>query len=592
MQNTHETLAKWRAALTRYKSGKRALEQRIIEAEQFWKLRHWQSMRPNGSEDIPASGWLVNAILSKHSDAVDAYPEPVCLARESGDTDEAKLLTSILPVVLRQNDFQKTWSDVWWYKLKSGTGVYGVFWDRNRLGGLGDIAIEKVDILNLFWEPGVRDIQKSKYLFHVTLCDNDDLESRYPQLAGKLGASGARTAARYLYDDAIPTDGKTELIDIYYKKRGVLHYAKFALDTLLFATEGNPAYPHGWYAHGRYPFVFDPLFPEEGYPDCGYGYVDLCKDPQRIVDMLGGCFVKNALVGATPRWFIRTDGGVNEQEYADFTKPFVHVQGRVDTDSIQQIPAQPLPSVYVDLMRLKVDEIKQVAGNRDVNNGGASSVTSASGLALLQEAGNGLSRDMIESGYRAVRSIVGLCIELIREFYSLPRTFRIVGEGNAEQFVRYTNAKLRGGDNPYRLPEFDIDVQVLSESRYSKTAYNQLAIQLYSLGAFRPENADTAALMLGMMDFKGKDALLRAVSENARREKLLRLASMGAGTPNPVESSQKTPKNGENGAKTGIKKAASAAAPENSGSDEETGGEPARLKALRDAARSAAHPRS
>lgn len=534
---TKSDLTAFRETLARYKSGKLALEQRIVEAEQFWKLRHTASLR-SGGEAEPASGWLVNAILSKHSDAVDAYPEPICLAREAGDTDEAKLLSAILPVILRSNDFEKTWSDVWWYKLKSGTGVYGVFWDGTRLGGMGDIAIEKVDILNLFWEPGVRDIQQSKYLFHVTNCDSDSLCARYPALTDSLCAPAGGTVRKYLTDDAIPAENKIELIEVYYKKRGLLHYAKFAGDTLLFATEGNPDYPRGWYDHGQYPFVFDPLFPEEGYPDCGYGYVDLCKDAQRSVDTLNACLLKNALVGATPRWFIRSDGGVNEQEYADFTRPFVHVQGRVDTDSLQQIVTQPLPGVYVELLQEKIDEIKQVAGNRDVNNGGSGAITSASGLALLQEAGNGLSRDMIESGYRAVRHIVHLCIELMRQFYSLPRTFRIVGEGNAEQFVRYTNAVLRGGENPCRLPEFDIDVQVQSENRYSASAYNQLAIQLYSLGIFRPENADTAALMLGMMDFKGKDALLRAIRENARQNRLLQLALASESVEAPRKASK------------------------------------------------------
>lgn len=425
MEITKERILEWNEALQGYKAGKRELEGRIVEAEEFWKLRHWRSLRPRREgEPEPASGWLVNAILSKHSDAVDAYPEPVCLPREEGDREEARALSDILPVVLRQNDFEQVWSDVWWYKLKSGTGVYGVFWDKSRLGGLGDIAVEKVDILNLFWEPGVKDIQRSKYLFHITLEDNEALEQAYPQLKGTLSGAASRVS-RYRNEGAAAPKEKSEVVDLYYKLwqggRRVLHYCKYVGETLLFATEDNPDYPRGWYDHGQYPFVFDPLFPEEGYPGCGYGYVDLCKDPQRIVDVMNSCFVKNTIAAATPRWFIRADGGVNEGEYADFTKPFVHVQGRLDGDSVVPIVQPPLSGIYPELMRMKVEEIKQVAGNRDVNNGGgAASVTSASGLALLQEAGNGLSRDMIASGYRAVRKVTELCVELIRQFYDLP----------------------------------------------------------------------------------------------------------------------------------------------------------------------------
>ena len=518
-------LRQWTDTLNRYKAGKATIEGRIVEAEEFWKLRHWASIRPKGSgEPEPASAWLVNAILSKHSDAMDAYPEPVCLAREEGDKGEAQALSSILPVILQQNDFQQVWSDVWWYKLKSGTGVYGVFWDKSKLGGLGDITISKVDILNLFWEPGVRDIQDSRYLFHVSLIANEALEDTYPELRGKLAGGISPTVSRYRYDESISTADKSAVVDVYYKKAGKLHYCKYVGETVLFATENDPLYAQrGLYDHGKYPFIFDPLFPEEGYPGCGYGYVDLCRDPQLVVDILNNCFVQSAVAAATPRWFIRSDGGVNEEEYADLTKKFVHVQGRVDQDSIVQIQTAPMPGNAVEYMQLKINEIKEVSGNRDVNNGGTSaSVTAASAIAALQEAGNGLSRDMIGGSYRAFRKVVELCIELIRQFYDVPRKFRILGQYGMEQYISYSNAGIQpqaqgtdfGVDMGYRLPVFDIEVEVQQESSYTKEAYNQLAVNMYQMGIFNPANASMAVPMLEMMDFKGRDELIRKIQVN------------------------------------------------------------------------------
>lgn len=75
--------------LRRYRAGKQNLDRRIIDNEQFWKLRHWEQMEKAGEggnpEDVrPASGWLVNCILSKHADAMDCYPEPTVLPREPG----------------------------------------------------------------------------------------------------------------------------------------------------------------------------------------------------------------------------------------------------------------------------------------------------------------------------------------------------------------------------------------------------------------------------------------------------------------------------------------------------------------------------
>lgn len=516
-----QQLRTFRKALEQYRAGKRALDSRIVEAEEYWKLRHWRSIRPgNPGEPEPASGWLVNVILSKHSDAVDAYPEPVCLPREESDKPEAEALSSILPVVLEQNDFAQTWSDVWWYKLKSGTGVYGVFWDESKLNGLGDISIQKVDILNLFWEPGIRDIQKSKYLFHVILRDKEELEQAYPQLKGSW-SGGAQEVRQYHYDEAISTENKAAVVDVYYKKGHVLHYCKFVGDTVLYATENIPRLRQcGLYDHGKYPFIFDPLFPEEGYPDCGYGYVDLCKDPQKSIDILNNAILQNTVAAATPRWFLRMDGSVNEKEYADLTKKFVHVSGRMDEDSVRQIVTQPIAQGCLTYMQMKINEMKEVSGNRDVNNGGTTSaVTAASAIAALQEAANGLSRDMISSAYRAFRKVTEMCIELVRQFYTLPRRFRILGVGGGAEFISYSNGALVGQnrDGGVRLPVFDIQVQVQTESQYKKQAYNDMALQLYQMGVFDPQRAEQSLMMLSMMDFKGKTELMRKIYTSGQR---------------------------------------------------------------------------
>ena len=174
--------------LQRYKAGKERLEKRLIASEQWWKMRHWEWMESQGNPNDPRvpSAWLFNTIISKHADGIQSYPQPNILPREEGDKQTAKVLSDIVPCVLEQNDFEETYSDVLWQKLKQGTGIYGIFWDATKLNGLGDISIRKVDALNLFWEPGITDIQKSENVFHVELIDNERLEQIYPQLKGKL----------------------------------------------------------------------------------------------------------------------------------------------------------------------------------------------------------------------------------------------------------------------------------------------------------------------------------------------------------------------------------------------------------------------
>ena len=570
-----EELRRANGILKKYKEGKARLEQRIIDNEQFWKLRHWEQMEKEGQggnsgDPQPASGWLVNCILSKHADAMDCYPAPTVLPREPDDRQEAQRLSRILPVVLKKNQFKRTYSSAWWYKLKSGCAVYGVFWDGTKLGGLGDISVKRMDLLNLFWEPGVTDIQDSAHFFSTELVDNERLLADYPQLEGKLGRGGF-TLSRYLYDDTVDTTGKSLVVDWYYhtavEGRRVLQYCKYVGETVLYATENDTVQPtetrflgtdeegrpvmgqapcgpsmaqRGWYDHGKYPFVFDVLFPEEGTP-CGYGYIDLCKSPQKQIDLMNQAILKNTLANATPRFFIRSDGAVNENEYADWTRPFVHTNGNLGADSIAPIRAGSLDSVYVAILNNKIAEMKETAGNRDVANGGtAAGVTAGTAIAALQESSGKLSRNMIDDGYEAFADVVTLCIELIRQFYEMPRQFRLLGAMGTEEFVSYDRSGLQprvmddGVNVSYRVPEFDLEIGAERESPYRTAEANQLALQLFQMGFFREDLADQALRCLELMDFKNKDQLARIISGGrtqaaemaAMRQQLLQLAQV------------------------------------------------------------------
>ena len=540
------------AVLQKYKAGKQSLERRVIAAENWWKLRNRfeEDKRPGAasSGDFRAvSGWLHNVIVSKHADAMEAYPEPVILPREPDDRAEAELLSAVVPCILEQNAFERTWSDAMWQKLKTGTAAYRVGWDPNKLGGLGDISIERVDLLNLFWEPGIADIQRSKFVFFTHLEDNDELEEEFPQLRGRLRGNPF-TATRFLYDDAVSLDGKSTVVEAYYRRkragRTVLHYVKYVGDTVLYSTEegegdttvgdGTEAVPCevdsaiapnaiGLYAHGRYPFVLDPLFPVEGSP-CGYGFVDLCHNNQTAIDLMRSAIIKNTVVGATPRYFQRIDGSVNEEEFADLGRSLVHVSGNLGEDSLRQIGFSPLSGVYMDVLNSSIQELRETSGNTETSTGNISSgVTAASAIAALQEASGKGSRDSTRSSYIAYAQIVELCIELIRQFYGLPRSFRIAGRAGAEEYIRFSNAGLCPRPQPFgaALPVFDVKVSAQKRNAYSRLSQNELAMELYRMGIFDEGKEQEALSCLRMMEFDGRDELIgRITASMGLREKL------------------------------------------------------------------------
>jgi len=525
--------------LTRYKQGKANLENRVVEDELWWELRHWEVIRnkkkdADGRGPEPSSAWLFNSILNKHADAMDNYPEPVVLPRERSDEGSAKTLSSVLPVILEYNDYEQTYSDNWWEKLKHGTAAYGVFWNSAKENGLGDIDIREIDLLKLFWEPGITDIQQSRNLFIVDLVDEDLLEQQYPEHKGNLGGSVV-DVKQYIYDDTVDVSGKSVVVDWYYKVRSasgktLLHYAKFVGDTLLFASENEEQYQErGWYDHGLYPVVPDVLFPEKGTP-VGFGYVSICKDPQLYIDKLSANILENSMMTTKKRFFVSNSTGINESEFLDWSKPLVHVEGELDDRRLREIVTQPLDDIYVTVCQMKIEEMKDTAANRDVNSGSTGSgVTAAAAIAALQEAGNKASRDMIAASYRAHTAINSMCIELIRQFYDETRSFRITGDSPGKyDFVDLNNAGIQDQLMPpsypgqeleadyspmYRRPVFDLKIKAQKKNPFSRMEQNERAKELYGLGFFNPERAQEALGALEMMEFEGIDKVREQVQQ-------------------------------------------------------------------------------
>ena len=538
-----EQLKQYTDILQRYHAGLSRTKQRVVQAENWWKLRNSteeQAQTEIGKDGgfVSRSGWLHNVLTSKHADAMESYPEPNILPREAGDRGEALMLSSIVPCILEQCGFEATYSDAMWDKGKFGTGVYKIVWDSSKLNGLGDIAIEAVSLLNLYWEPGVTDIQKSRYFFHTELCDKDLLRARYPELlAGKLEGQGF-VDTRFLIDDTQDVSDKATVIEVYYHKtvggKETLQYVKYVDDVVLFATENETRTmtdargqvvkaamaETGLYDHGLYPYVFDPLFPIEGSP-CGYGYVDICKSPQTEIDLLKTAFVKNAMSGAMPRYFSRIDGNVNEEEFLDLARPIVHVSGTVDETSLRQIDSAGLPGSYINVLDSTIQELRETSGNTETSTGNISSgVTAASAIAALQEASGKGSRDATLTSYRAFGRIVNIVIELIRQFYDVPRKFRILGQYGSEQYVSYSNAGIMpqyqgtdfGQDMGYRTPVFDIKVSAQKKSTYTKMSQNEMALQFFQMGFFNPQMTDQTLMCLDIMDFDGKDQLVQKIA--------------------------------------------------------------------------------
>ncbi len=483
---------------------KQSENERMKDNEKWWRLKHFDRMK---GDVKPTSGWLFNSIINKHADAMDNLPTAAILPRSADDKKASELLSKVVPALLVKCDFEKVYSDIWWDKLKFGVGVYGVFWNPK---GVGEPEIKRINPQNLYFSTTENDINSSSELFYLETVN----KTRLLEIAPKIDLENAR--------GSVTPEGNGRdrfvIVNWYYRKKGKLHFCRFAGSEVIFSSEKEKGFENGWYNHGRFPFVFDAMFPIPNSP-LGFGFIDTMKNTQGYIDLISKAILENALLSSKKRFFLRDDGSINEAEFMDFSNPIIHCSGNLGEDSIREFHTSPLSDIYVGVLKHKIDEIKETSGNRDFSQGSVSNgVTAASAINALQEAGGKLSRDMLTTSYKAFRDVCYLLIELLRQFYTLPRMIRISGD----EFLSFDNSLISeqkqvsefGVEFENRLPVFDVIVKSQKGTPYQKAAINELALQLFNCGFFSPERRLEAAAAAEMMDFEGKPEVIKKLEQS------------------------------------------------------------------------------
>lgn len=539
--------------LQAYVDGKKMVDIKATENQQWWRLRHWSVIGGETNEAKRAgievgSAWAFNSLMNKHAAIMDSFPKPNILPREADDEMEAKNLTEVIPAILEQNDYEQIYRQGAWDFCIDGACIKGVFWDTSKHDGLGDIAITNVDVHNLFWKPGISDLQDSDKVYHITIEDIDVARAKWPKIADKIGPQDSGMVTKYIHDDNIDTTHCCEVVDMYYKRtvmspvymdgvdaegnmtqvkvheipKTVLHLAIFVNSELAFCSENEKGYENGFYEHGQFPFVISKMFPVKDSP-WGFGYLDIMKHPQKDIDKLDQAIIKNALMRAKPRYWARKNANISLDDFADWTQEIVEVGAGELGEAVRKIDVDDVPNGAMNHLVNKIEEIKETSGNRDFNQGGvANGVTSAAAISALQEAGSALARDCNKELYRAERELYYMVIELIRQFYSEPRSFRTMDEQGDLRFIQFSNAGIvehetlmPDGTVRHVRPIFDITVSAEKQSPFSRAAQNETAKELYGMGLFEPERAVPALACIDMMDFEGKEKVKQEIQKNA-----------------------------------------------------------------------------
>ncbi len=498
-----------------YRDAKEAFDRRVIENENWFKGQHWKYISGSDKEGAgfrPAGSYLLNGVWHRHAEAMENYPKPMLLEREKGDREMAQELSKVVPLILEKNGFRSVYSDLWWYKLKQGSGVYGIFWDNTLENGLGDISIKKIDLLRFYCQPYINDIQDSRYIFLLSFCDAEAAKKRYPAADIKKGGQGISLKGYFGTEDM---RGKVLIIDCYEKCKNscgkdIVHLTKIIGDKAVYSTKTDiNLCERGIYDHGKYPFVIDKLIPVEGSP-FGLGMIDVGKNAQAQIDKLEYLIERNALISSRQRFLVKRDGGIDPQKLADLSVDFIECDRTVDDSSVRPLQANPPSPTIISCRENKIAELKEIIGNRDFSQGDTNKgVTAYAAISALQQAGSKLSRDAIEGAYRAFADVIYMVIELVSQFYTEQRSFRITGDDGSVSYLSVGGKK----SGVLSAAVFDIEVSAQKKNSFDSVAHNELILELYRLGAFSKEQRGCAIAALNAMILDNKQSIIRSIEQ-------------------------------------------------------------------------------
>ena len=545
-----EQIEKARRKLEIYKAAKSTINATIKYNEQWFRRRYQEyfkntdnsflvneAKKNKGEEVNPASAWMFNSILNYHADAMDNYPRANVLAREENDELEAAKISLILPALMDRLDFEKVYDANQFTKGCQGWCVYWVGWDKDADRGKGEIYVRKGKLLNLYWDQEVDDIQESSDVFYLHQRDRDEVIREHPHLEKEIFTDNEDGYERHEENPTNSKPNKVTVVDWYYKTktkdgRRVVHYCQFCGTACLYATENDKELAdRGLYDHGEYPFEIDVLYPLEGQV-AGFGKVAISAPTQMYIDLISKATVQNALWSSRPRYFKKKSMIMNDQDFLDVRNSIVEVEG--DMDNLQPIQTNRIDGNVLNLQNSMIEELRTNTGSTEVATGATpGGVTAASAIASLQEAQGKQGRASNRASFRCFRHIVTKIIELMRQFYTEEHFFRVMAPDGEMAYISMDNSGLTTGEqmNPVtgemetyeRHPVFDLEITTEKSSTYTRMQQNELMLSFYNSGMFDPRNATQSLAVIQLMDFDGKEELVRMIGQNQRVQEQLQM---------------------------------------------------------------------
>lgn len=442
--------------------------------------------RDEGSATRTGTPVLYSTYRAELSDAMEAMPEAVFLARRKEDEPRAAKLTGLCRGMLERLGFAEQYLRLCEFRARYGMGFAQITMEK------GETQIRAYDPRAIYVDPLCEDMQQGRALFKVSCHTPAYYRLRYPRAFARI-MEREHTVAGWAGTQTIP------LVCMYMKEAlpggGIgVHMVKVAAGVVVYDSRGD--FPLGLYPHGEYPFVawlYDRI---PGTP-WGFGVFDYLAPVQRYIDRLDTLLLRSIARAASPRLFVSRSSGVDPEQLRDEREEIIQAD-RIDESAMRWQPPAPQTPYAMEMLNLKCEMLKRESGQNAATRGESPGlgISSGTAISMLQAAGSkraNLAQQAINTAFE----------KTIHQMVSNLYTYGAGSENyrSGETYLQFDREDAQGGW------AFDLQIRLQRMPQYQSVYQNQLLLQLVQMSQLTPRAA------LEMMDVENKASILAKMDE-------------------------------------------------------------------------------
>lgn len=505
-----------------------------------------RQIRPN-SED----NFIFNTLTIQHANITADTPEAIAIGVETEDKEMSNKLNCSLRHNDKKNNFASTWKKWVFDFIGSGPTIAMVSWDNDWIGGrgaerwIGDVRLTRVDKWEMYFDPAISNLEDNledcSFIIRRTRKKLKWIRDKWEngKMVGQqlnedeLVNEGGNPQQAYVIEYRhkgfpffMPEDRKDELLEKarqleeegeVFKAQDYYDSAKGDLEGIHVAYISDGVlleyYPYE-YEHGKYPFVFSTRYFDDKC-QWGFGETRNIKIPQIMHNKadeieieamsregLGGKFYQKGAVNPKQRDEILSKSGVGGMWFE-----VDNVNLLKDRDGVK------VPASITNYKEHKQRMVETVSSNTPIMQGMSPSANMP--YASVKELGARSDVRMLQISNKLedfLKKVNLLRIELFGQFYTEERYYRIKGKNGQTEFGSMKSDDIKQSwirDTVIQeeldpitgemvqvpkpqiekfIPEFDIEVTVISQKPTDRNYYTNLAMQLYQMQIISAED--------------------------------------------------------------------------------------------------------